>query len=483
MTATQLDPHVENAIIDAQLVVDYLARTGLLKQDGALITELTKAKKTLADDNTPPDVTKLLEALSESVKDVSDDMSLVDIRSGYSPFSWCYKLIRPGASITSVVSKFMTGKVWFSKYLAVFFLILSFSFSFACIEWYRTSLTLLKDAQKLENFDTNTVIGEIVQGVKDDVIDINNKSRIGYLAYVNNTRKLSQAVNAAQELIAKISNENYSGKNPIYKLLYLSGPPIDKPTDNESLVSYNTTLFEKKNNIKLPKKTILKSAVPSQEKTNDENSDPVVNGDFADKQKSEQERLATMYAEQYAQQSENGHVFDEVDLPKNNCGSFKEKLKGTAGPTKALINNIYTNCIEVALSLDQKKRQINNAKAASQHLSNNTYRLTAWLIPLFVGLLGASVYLIYSNDTRNPHISIHRTFLRFLLGGIAGIIVAWFYPPAIVSARDLSVLDTNQFPFIFAFLAGFGTDTVFKLVSQKLNTLVKNKAGSEPGVA
>ncbi len=92
--------------------------------------------------------------------------------------------------------------------------------------------------------------------------------------------------------------------------------------------------------------------------------------------------------------------------------------------------------------------------------------ISAWILPLFYGLLGAAVYLMrtYLND-KTANQGFFPLVLRLALGGIAGLAIGWFSVPGSSSAAISTI------PFGIAFLAGFSIDAVFTLLERLAQTI------------
>jgi hypothetical protein len=110
--------------------------------------------------------------------------------------------------------------------------------------------------------------------------------------------------------------------------------------------------------------------------------------------------------------------------------------------------------------------------------------LVTWLLPGLYGLLGACVFLmrhlVMSHDRRYVReTSMLREFailLRIALGGLAGIIIGWFWVPAGAGGGS-AALPISSIPFGIAFLAGFSIDMLFSLLD-RLNRSVGKPAPS-----
>ena len=106
---------------------------------------------------------------------------------------------------------------------------------------------------------------------------------------------------------------------------------------------------------------------------------------------------------------------------------------------------------------------------------NKVNLLVSWMLPGLYGLLGACVFLmrdlLLANKTRGDAriVDLLSLLLRVALGGLAGIIVGWFWVPT-SPASSSSAIDVSSISFGVAFLAGFSIDSLFAL----LDRLIKN---------
>ena len=103
--------------------------------------------------------------------------------------------------------------------------------------------------------------------------------------------------------------------------------------------------------------------------------------------------------------------------------------------------------------------------------------LNGWTLPLLYGFLGAAVFLMRNIlDTRTPHIEVFSSILRIALGGIAGIVIGWFWVPGPSKNAELAAITSA--PFALAFLVGFSIDILFSLLD-RLNR-VASAGGATP---
>jgi hypothetical protein len=108
--------------------------------------------------------------------------------------------------------------------------------------------------------------------------------------------------------------------------------------------------------------------------------------------------------------------------------------------------------------------------------------LVTWLLPFLYGLLGACVFLMRKIVLADGVLQFYEELrlvnflsltLRVALGGLAGIIIGWFWVPdtTVSSAGPLSI---SSVPFGIAFFAGFSMETLFSLLD-RLNTSVTTR--------
>lgn len=103
--------------------------------------------------------------------------------------------------------------------------------------------------------------------------------------------------------------------------------------------------------------------------------------------------------------------------------------------------------------------------------------LSGWFLPFLYGLLGALVFVM--RDLLNPRIptaGLFPSLLRVSLGGIAGIIIGWFWIPSASKTTDL--VNITSIPFGIAFLTGFSIDVLFSLLDRLNRTISDPSARS-----
>ena len=99
--------------------------------------------------------------------------------------------------------------------------------------------------------------------------------------------------------------------------------------------------------------------------------------------------------------------------------------------------------------------------------------LTIWFLPGLYGLLGSCVYVMRElilfrsrPVTRDPSVlNLLSLSLRIALGGLAGIIIGWFWLPSGGNGAA-AMQPISSIPFGIAFFAGFSIETLFSLLDR-----------------
>lgn len=120
---------------------------------------------------------------------------------------------------------------------------------------------------------------------------------------------------------------------------------------------------------------------------------------------------------------------------------------------------------------------------------NKLFLLVSWLLPCLYGLLGACVFLmrrlLFVNSSVGGLadariVDLLSLILRIALGGLAGIIIGWFWAPTALTTNS-SALSVSSLPFGIAFLAGFSIDSLFKLLDRLNRTIgVDDRKDDDP---
>jgi hypothetical protein len=112
---------------------------------------------------------------------------------------------------------------------------------------------------------------------------------------------------------------------------------------------------------------------------------------------------------------------------------------------------------------------------------NKVNLLVSWLLPGLYGLLGACVYVMRDLLRENGQskaggdariVDLLSLLLRVALGGLAGIIIGWFWVPNTPTGSSAAI-SISSIPFGMAFLAGFSIETLFSLLDRLNKTVGK----------
>jgi hypothetical protein len=105
--------------------------------------------------------------------------------------------------------------------------------------------------------------------------------------------------------------------------------------------------------------------------------------------------------------------------------------------------------------------------------------ISRFLLPVIYGFMGATVFLVrkiyyeYNRETLSESSTVDFR-LRFFLGGVAGLAVAWFLAPSnepIAAALPTSSTIANLSPLVMSFIAGYAVELLFSVLDRVVSSL------------
>jgi hypothetical protein len=115
--------------------------------------------------------------------------------------------------------------------------------------------------------------------------------------------------------------------------------------------------------------------------------------------------------------------------------------------------------------------------------------LVSWFLPGLYGLLGACVFLMRDllavnggKEMRGDKriVDLLSLLLRVALGGLAGIIIGWFWVPSGSTGGAASAIPVSSVSFGVAFLAGFSIDILFSLLDRANKAIGESTPAKRP---
>ena len=105
--------------------------------------------------------------------------------------------------------------------------------------------------------------------------------------------------------------------------------------------------------------------------------------------------------------------------------------------------------------------------------------ISRFLLPVIYGFMGATVFLVrkiyyeYNRETLSESSTVDFR-LRFFLGGVAGLAVAWFLAPSnepIAAALPTSSTIANLSPLVMSFIAGYAVELLFSVLDRVVSSI------------
>jgi hypothetical protein len=108
-------------------------------------------------------------------------------------------------------------------------------------------------------------------------------------------------------------------------------------------------------------------------------------------------------------------------------------------------------------------------------IRERTHRYSDWYLPFLYGLLGSMLYMMRKvGNIRLPAQQLMSILMRISLGGMAGIMIGWF---AIGDPGSRAPVGSAiAWPFVLAFVAGYGIDVLFSILDRMNRVITDNSA-------
>jgi hypothetical protein len=420
---------LEELLSDAQLVLTYAVRAGRLPDDA--LPNAIAAIEGASPGDAVSKIAPLAAALNAVVRAIAP-MTLVDLRAGRSPFDTPRRNTRHLQIAVGVFTLLMIGSVaYFTQVLHQEDMALQ-------------ALQRIQDARPLEKLNNARKMAQ-----KEGVLGKQDSQYDQYQRSVAELRDLQDKVAGAHQLANAIM------QRPSFPLAWaLSTLPIGTaPSANGPAKMPGPAVAEARPPASdVPGAPAMPVTAPS---PNDEAPDPVaaLKGACVDFEKTAAPVQANL----------------SVD-------AATQALGARAWLCRVLLDVSDEFRFSTMLGLGFYSYSLPPTSSLTYQIQADMAALNGWILPLLYGLLGATVFLMRNIlDTRTPHIEVFSSILRIALGGIAGIVIGWFWAPGPSKTAELAAITSA--PFALAFLVGFSIDILFSLLD-RLNRV----ASASPGV-
>lgn len=109
--------------------------------------------------------------------------------------------------------------------------------------------------------------------------------------------------------------------------------------------------------------------------------------------------------------------------------------------------------------------------------------ISRFCLPVIYGFMGATVFLVrkiyqeYNRESLSESSTVGFR-LRFFLGGVAGLAVAWFLAPSnepiAAVAQPASSAIANLSPLVTSFIAGYAVELLFSVIDRVVSSFTDN---------
>jgi hypothetical protein len=146
------------------------------------------------------------------------------------------------------------------------------------------------------------------------------------------------------------------------------------------------------------------------------------------------------------------------------------KTGSSAWRQVVLREQINQSCFKEMMGLKHGMAIEATSLSYTAQIRDNVSLLNVWILPFLSGLLGATVFLL--RDSLNPltaNFGLARVVVRLALGGVAGIIIGWFWVPGDTLGTQIG--KGSSIPMALAFVTGFSIDILFSALDRLKGSL------------
>jgi len=395
---------IESLLADARQVVDYAARAGVLPSD-ALPNAIDAAERARAS-GAAWEVSSLATALDGAVKAIRP-VSLLALREGLSPFE-------------SESRRSTKGTPRSVLWLAAFVLIGVIAFYSQLLHREDTALRTLQQLEAAQPLDRLNSVRKMVQ--YEGALEKNDSRYDEYHRAIRELRDLQSKSAWAAEHVTALADS----------------APWPFGSQLESLWDYLASLVDG-------------SRKPEQ----GQRTAPLPPDDAA-------KALATPGAPSAPEAEPGDRKLDDPCDPVWADLDSVELLKYPAWLRPVIADAAAEFCFSFKINVGLHALNRFPVDEAVRTIEGRIAVQNAWVLPFLYGLLGQIVFLLRDLlNPRTPTVERSSAMLRIALGGMAGIMIGWFFVPA--ESKEVAI---TLMPFGLAFVAGFSIEILFSTLER-----------------
>jgi hypothetical protein len=430
-------PEVEGLLKDARLVIDYAARAGRLPDD--TLPKAVAAVEQASTADALPETASLVTALNAAVRAIAP-MTLIELRAGRSPFE-ARSQKAPRILLLCVLPCILVGLVYYTQLLHQ-------------EETAVKALQQIQDARPLDKLNTVRRMAEL-----ERVLEKRDSHYDQYHRAITELRDLHERIWSVSLLVQAAADRADWDSLSLFRWLFGNSSP-SQPQPSSTAAARTTSISTTEAGaqpLSSGAAVAVEPAIPvPATATQNGPSDPIA-------------EAWALCARAPSASSTGSGTPEELNEGKKVsadnpwfCGVLADLKSEFLFATILKQGLKYSGSMPFILSF-------------SYTIQADMAKLNGWVLPLLYGLLGASVFLMRNLlDPRTANTDLFSSLLRIALGGIAGIVIGWFWVPAPSKGAELVAI--TSVPFALAFLAGFSIDMLFSLLD-RLNRTISDEPG------